>query len=193
PRVLLLTTDSKVIKCRKQYPFIISTTQFVEFMLPYLFISEIPAEQPNKFPNKILSAQLGINISFWKPSTEDVVSMFLSKPELLKQTHWYGDDVPDVAKTLNKERFNNVVKESSQLTPEEKDELVKSLSPVIEKTIDAEIDISFTKKEINYLRKELLNTKESERDMKEKNKRLQSALAKYKRTVKYLKKIRSER
>ncbi|NQS88601.1 hypothetical protein HQ584_02265, partial [Patescibacteria group bacterium] len=136
PRVLLLTTDNKLIKCRKEYPFIISTLQFVEFMLPYLFLGEIPIEESNKIPNKILSAQLGVHISFWEPSKKDVISMFLNKPELLKHKHWYGAEVPGVSTTLNDERFKKTVEKSTALSPEEKDKLADLLLPEVEEAID---------------------------------------------------------
>lgn len=190
PRVLLLTTDGKVIRCQKKYPFIISTSQFVEFMLPYLFLSEISEEESNRMPNQLLSAQLGVNISFWEPSNKDVVSMFLNNPDLLKQDHWFGPGTQGVAKILNDERFKKAVDRTTELGVEERNKLAEILSPQVSEAIDSKTEITLARKEVFDLKQKLKQTfKEREANRTEKE-RLLSALTKYKRRVKYLKRFK---
>jgi len=190
PRVLLLTADKKLIRCRKKYPFIISPTQFVEFMLPYLFLSEIPIEESNKMPNKMLSAQLGVHISFWEPSKKDSVSMFLSQPDLLKKKLWYGTEVPSISRVLNADRFKMVVGKGTGLTPEERDALADLLLPEIEEVLDSQAEVSLSKRDIYELQLRLKRAEESAEKRGINEKRLLTALEKYKRTVKYWKKVK---
>jgi len=189
PRVLLLTTDSKVIRCRKEYPFIISVFQFVEFMLPYLFLGEIPVEESNRIPNKLLSAQLGVHTSFWEPSKKDVISMFLNNTDLLKSRHWYGSEVPVVAKTLNDERFKKTVEKSTALSPEEKDALTNLLLPKIEEAIDSQTEMSFAKRELYGLEQKIERVQKEAKLDKSEIKKLLSALEKAKKKIKYLKRF----
>jgi len=156
-------------------------------MLPYLFLSEIPVEESNRIPNKLLSAQLGIHISFWEPSKRDVISMFLNKPEFLKHKHWVGTEASGIATILNNDRFKNTVEKSTSLSHEEKDKLADLLLPEIEEAIDVQAEISLLKREISNLQNKLEQSQEAQKLDKNERQRLLSALEKSKRKVKYLK------
>ena len=77
PKVMFITLDRHLARCRKKYRFILTTDQFVEFMLPYLFVSDVPLIDANTFPNKLLSAQLATLLTKQKPDIVTIVDEFL--------------------------------------------------------------------------------------------------------------------
>lgn len=197
PKVLLITADHKLIKCRKRYPFVVTTEQFLEFMMPYLFIADIPTTDFTAFPNEILSAQLGINISYWKPESDDVVSCFLKDeyPVTGKQDFW-SDDVSVVARELNKEKIKKIVKDSRSLDDVKKGQITSELAEYIDQNTIKSGEEYFTKLELaklqeqydatkreSSLREEKLNAEIAA--LKEQNLRATKELQKAKKTIKY--------
>jgi hypothetical protein len=180
PKVLLLTTDSKLIKCRKEYPFVISTEQFLEFIMPYLFLADIPSEDPNRFPNQILSAQLGVHTSYWIPTTGDVIAMCFKHPEFLENENWWGPGVCAIAKTLSKERFKKIIEEGSPLTESERDKVVSHVVESVDKAMKDDAEVAFIKRELLALKKKL------EQETQEKEK-YRARSEKLRRTLKYFK------
>jgi len=183
PKVLLLTLDSKLLKCREIYPFLITTEQFLEFMLPYLFLADIPIEEPNRFPNKILSAQIGVHTSYWKPNTNDYVRMALENPEVLEEKGGLGPDAQTISKALSTERFKNIVRKDKVLKESEKKEIALQVSEAVDEMIKNDTEIQLLKRELKTLKVEL------EREKQEKEKYSRKA-KKLHRTLKYFKKIK---
>ena len=147
--------DSKLIKCRKAYPFVITTEQFLEFILPYLFLADIPSEDPNRFPNQILSAQIGVNTSYWIPTTGDVIAICFKHPEFLENENWWGPGVCAIAKTLNKERFKKIIEETGRLAEADRDKVVSHIIESIDETTKDVAEIAFIKRENLALKKRL--------------------------------------
>jgi len=183
PKVLLLTLDSKLLKCREKYPFLITTEQFLEFMLPYLFLADIPTEEPNRFPNKILSAQIGVHTSYWKPNTNDYVRMALENPEVFEEKGGLGPDAQTISKALSTERFKNIVRKRKALKESEKKEIALQVSEAVDEMIKNNTEIQLLKGELKTLKVEL------EREKQEKEKYSKKA-EKLRRTLKYFKKIK---
>jgi len=186
PKVLLLTLDSKLLKCKEIYPFLITTEQFLEFMLPYLFLADIPAEEPNRFPNMILSAQIGIHTSYWKPNTNDYVRMVLENPEVLEERGGLGLDAKTISKALSTKRFKNIIRKRKALNESEKKEVALQVSEAVDEMISSNTEMQLLERKIKKLKIEL------EREKQEKEKYSRKA-EKLHRTLKYFKKIKPNR
>lgn len=185
PLVLLITHDSKLLKCRKEYPFVISVEQFLEFMMPYLFLSEIPETDPNGFPNQILSAHLGIHTSYWKPNNKDIITMFFSDPDLFKQECVFGSNISTIAKTLSMDRLGEIVKNSENLPEDEQNKLAQMLAKKVEDAIIKNTEKAFGSHKLKSLEEKL----EKEKTEKEKYK---TKSEKLRRTLKYYKRVKRE-
>lgn len=185
PIVLLITLDSKLLKCRKEYPFVISAEQFLEFMMPYLFLSEIPETNPNRFPNQILSAHLGIHTSYWKPNNKDIITMFFSDPSSFKQECFFGHNIPIIAQTLSMDRFSKIVKNSENLPEDEQNKLAQMLAKKVEDEIIKKTENAFGSHKLKSLEEKL----EKEKTEKEKYK---AKSEKLRRTLKYYKRVKRE-
>jgi hypothetical protein len=183
PKVMLITTDSKLIKCRKKYPFIITTEQFIEFMLPYLFLSDIPTDDLNKFPNQILSAQIGVNVSYWQPSTSDIITGFFKHPECLEQDALYSAQTVSFSSILSQQRLSEIIKESEKLSDTEKEEIASRIAESVEQELVLRDEASFAKRQVEFLKEEL----QRERIEKEQHK---SKAEKLQKTLKYWKRIK---
>jgi len=146
PKVFLITTDNKLVRCREKYPFVITIDQFMEFILPYLFLADIPTHEFNKFPNQILSAQLGVHITRWKPSGKDLVSMIFSDPECLNDEKFI-ESVPQYSKNLNIDKLKRIVEGSKSLANNERENVINSVSELLEKDTKEYSARSFLEKE----------------------------------------------
>ena len=186
PKVLLLTTDSKLIRCRKEYPFVISTEQFLEFMMPYLFLADVPEEDPNRFPNQILSAQLGVHTSYWKPTSNEVISMAIKHPEVLANGGWREPDVSLISKTLNQARFKKVIQDSVSLAEPEKEKVVIQLAEVVGELVKKDTENALLKMQLGNLKKKL------EQETNEKKEYIAKS-DKLRRTLKYYKGLKTSR
>jgi hypothetical protein len=180
PKVLLLTTDSKLIKCRRQYPFVITTEQFLEFILPYLFLADIPAQDPNRFPNEILSAQLGVHISYWMPSTNDVVAMCFKHPEFLQNESLWGPGVCSTAKVVSKVRFKKIIEESQTQPEPEKQKAVLAVADAVDKAMETDAEIAFMEKQLKDLKDQLNRERQEKETFKVRTEKLQRTLKYYK-------------
>lgn len=183
PKVMLITTDSKLIRCRKDYPFVITTEQFLEFMMPYLFLSDIPAEDPNKFPNKLLSAQLGIHISYWEPSVLDVIKGFFAHPDCLEQDTLYAAQACSFSSILNRQRLAEIIEGSRDLPPNEKEQLASQVAETVQDQMREKNEVALAKSQVEILKQKL----EKEKQEKEKHR---ARAQKLQRTVKYWKRVK---
>ena len=170
PLVLLITLDSKLLRCRKDYPFVISAEQFLEFMMPYLFLAEIPEMDPNGFPNQILSAHLGVYTTFWKPDNKDVLSMFFSDPTSIGNQA-LGSNVGLIARTLSMDRLGEVVKRSACLADLEKEKVISQLAEKVDEAVIRNNERAFESRKLKILEQQLeFERTEKEKFMKESEK-----------------------
>lgn len=134
PKVVFITVDGKLCRLRKRYPFICSPAQFLEFILPYLFLSDIPLTDARRFPNRLLSAQLGTLLVKRPPQLAEIVRAYFQNPSLAKRepTTVIANLNEDMARVLNSQRFRQFVAESETLTPGQRDEFAAKAAGMLE-------------------------------------------------------------
>jgi len=134
PKVVFITVDGKLCRLRKRYPFICSPAQFLEFILPYLFLSDIPLTDARQFPNRLLSAQLGTLLVKRPPKLAEIVRAYFQNPSLAKRepTTVIANLNEDMARVLSSQRFRQFVAESETLTPGQRDELAAKAAGMLE-------------------------------------------------------------
>lgn len=133
PKVMFITVDGKLWRLRKRYPFICSPPQFLEFILPYLFLADIPITDARDFPNRLLSAQLGTLLVKRPPELAEIVKAYFREPSLAKQdpSKVVANLSEDMARVLSNQRFGQLVRESEELTPEQREELAEQAAPIL--------------------------------------------------------------
>lgn len=117
PKLMFITLDRQLARTRKKYEFIVTSEQFLEFMMPYLFLNDIPVKDADKFPNQLLSAQLGTLLMGRRIEANDLVRGFLTDPKAAEQFEkgQLGSVASEIATTLSSSRFQGVVEEARQL------------------------------------------------------------------------------
>ncbi len=117
PRVMFLTVDSKLRRLRRHYSFITSPEQFLEFILPYSFLSDIPIVDAERFPNQLLAAQLGTLLVKRPPEGAEIIRAYFNNPTLASKDakETFSDLSENLAKALNADRFKRLVRESEDL------------------------------------------------------------------------------
>jgi hypothetical protein len=159
---MFLTLDSKLLRLRRRYPFILSAEQFLEFMLPYLFISDIPIKEPERFPNQLLSAQLGTLLVRKPPELAEEVGAFLSDPSLLsldrERLRLKGSTI---GYALSSDRFKAIVESAQGLSNSEKTIVATETARLLEEMARGERDSYFKSRnleaELEQLKDEVKN------------------------------------
>lgn len=172
PKVVFITLDSKIFRLRKMYSFICSPIQYLEFILPYLFLSDIPLKDAKDFPNKLLSAQLATLLVKRPPTMTEIVGAYFRNPSITKEDPkkvFYNVN-EDMARALSNDRFIRLVSDSGTLTEKQREELAAKTSSIL-----AEAALITGKSKEDYKR-----LKELEKNLMKKDstiKRLQKTLA----------------
>jgi hypothetical protein len=185
PRVLFLTIDSKLLMLRKRYKYVISVEQFLEYMLPYLFLSDVPIQDAERFPNRLLSAQLGSLLVRRPPEMTELVESFLTRPEFAGATHEHRSrEAAETAAALSSDRFEGILKLGPTLDPIDREEAARQISAALQ-------EIEQDKKEISYENRQLAPELEKTRSALEKQERavrdLEAKVEKLQKTLKYWK------
>lgn len=162
PIVMFMTLDSKLLRLRRRYPFIVSAEQFLEFMLPYLFITDIPVKEPERFPNQLLSAQLGTLLVRKPPELAEEVGAFLNDPSLLSldrdQLRLKGSTI---GIALSSDRFKAIVESAQACSASEKAIVATEASRLLEEMASEERDSYFKSRnleaELDELKDEVKN------------------------------------
>lgn len=133
PRVVFLTVDArKLLRLRKRYRFILSPEQFLEFMLPYLFLSDIPTLEADRFPNQLLAAQLGTLLVRKPPDLTDLIAACLQNPDLLDRDILEAfPQAESAARALNAERLKAIIREGSSLSAAGKAAVAKETAELL--------------------------------------------------------------
>lgn len=186
--VLFVTVDSKLWRLRRRYPFILSPEQFLEFILPYLFMSDIPISDAEQFPNRLLATQLGTLLVKRPPQLTEMIRAFFRNPPLAGQDarEVFRDVTDEDARALNQERFKSAVKRSASLTDEEREELATQTAAAYGELSELRQAQSQYTRELEELRAHLAQRDEQLRESDKKARKLQQ-------TVKYLKEQKARR
>jgi hypothetical protein len=156
PRVILLTVDSKLLRLRKRYDFILSPEQFLEFMLPYLFLADIPILEGERFPNQLLAAQLGTLLVNRPPELADIVAACLRNPSLLDRDVLEAFPQADrTARALNSDRLRRIIREGTGLSESDQAAVAKQTADLLRETERAQGQASEAKTEQQRLKEQL--------------------------------------
>ncbi len=140
PQIFLVTLDFRqLLRLRGQFPFILSAQQFLEFILPYLFLSDIPLVEARQFPNVMLGAELSVLLVKQPPSLVETVRGFL------KNSSWqereagnYGSKIGEIARILTEERLSGIVSGTRELSDTE---AVNAISEKIAELVEEQHDL----------------------------------------------------
>ena len=156
PAVMFVTVDSKLRRLRRRFSFILTPEQFLEFSLPYLFLADIPIEDADRFPNSLLSAQLGTLLVQRPPDLAEVVRACLNDPEILKDPRkTFPTLSEDVAKTLNDERFLKLARAANEITDDQKVEISADVAKAVDEITGEKRAESSLRDEIEALKQQL--------------------------------------
>jgi hypothetical protein len=159
PRVLLLSADGKLLRLRKRYGFILSPEQFLEFMLPYLFLADIPTLDAERFPNQLLAAQLGTLLVAKPPELADIIAACLRNPKLLdKDVLEAFPHAEAAAKALNTERLKGILRESAVLNESGQAAVARQTAELLKESERARAQVADAKSEQERLKDELAAT-----------------------------------
>jgi hypothetical protein len=135
PKVLLVTVDRrKLLRLRRQYDFIISAEQFAEFMMPYLFMSDMPIKDAERFPNVILSAQLGTLLVTRPPAVAEVAYGLLKEPGFFERSdaRIYSEaSGMGMALTSERLRLKRIAEATKAISEDERQELAASTADIL--------------------------------------------------------------
>lgn len=180
PRLMFVTLDRRLVRTRKKYDFIVSPEQFLEFMMPYLFLSDIPVRDAEKFPNQLLSAQLGTLLEKRTVEATDLVRGFLTDPSAAEQyaKGQHGAVASEIARTLSSTRFQGVVDRARELD--------ESKMKDVSDQIATKFEEMETRQKVSYFENQAAQFTELKSILDGKDKQI----AKLQRTLKYFKQQR---
>jgi hypothetical protein len=184
PRVLFITVDSKLYRLRRRYPFIVTPEQFMEFILPYLFLSDVPLADADKFPNQLLSAQLATLLVQRPPTLTEIVAAYFRNPKLTDKdaSHVFPSIGEDEATVLNDERFRSIVRESKNAGHLIGMQAADQVSELLKEQIQERRRMEVQKEEIADLRKRLSAIEE---ERAEQTSELKGKIEKLQKTINY--------
>jgi hypothetical protein len=177
PKLMFITLDRQLARAQKKYGFIVSSEQFIEFMMPHLFLSDIPLKDAEKFPNQLLSAQLGTLLVRRKVEITDLVRGFLSDPKASKQYEngELGSVANDIATTLSSSRFQGIMEQARQLDTPNKQNIAEQIAAKFEETE--------MQKKTSYFEKQAALLAEFKKELESRDRQIE----KLRRKVKYFK------
>jgi len=186
PHLMFITTDSKLLKARNLYHFIISIDQFLEFMMPYLFMADIPLLEPDRFPNKILTAYLGSLLVKSKPKAAELIELFLKDKNFKnKAPSELINEAADIAKEMSKERYRNAIIKHDATDEAETKEIAKSVAHAI---LEEEMNQTESYFAVKAMKEEVTNLQEEIETQRKELDKLTTKVAKQTKTIRYLKK-----
>ena len=134
PKVMFVTVDGKLWRMRGRYPFICSPSQFLEFILPYLFLCDIPVTDARDFPNRLLAAQLGTLLVKRPPELAEIARAYFRNPRLASEDprKVIADITDDAVRALSNQRFRQLVLNADELAPGERGHLAEMAAGMLE-------------------------------------------------------------
>ncbi len=184
PTVLFITVDSKLFRLRRDYQFIVSPGQFLEFILPYLFLSDIPLVEADGFPNQLLNAQLGTLLVQRPPELSEIVGAYFRNPDLAKQdaAHVFWGLSEDKATALNNDRFKKIVTEFGDSDRQGGPEIAAQAAVILSELHDEKRLIEEERRQETVKRADLLRRGEAR---EERVAQLEAKIDKLQKSVKY--------
>ncbi|MGO9863745.1 MAG: hypothetical protein ACLPLR_09065 [Terriglobales bacterium] len=182
PKLMFVTLDRQLARTRKKYEFIVSSEQFLEFMMPYLFLTDIPVKDAEKFPNQLLSAQLGTLLEGRTAEATDLVRGYLTDPSASAQyaKGQLGPVASEIARTLSSSRFEGVVAQARELEGSKMEEVADQIA-----TKFAEMELQ---QKVSYFENQAVQSTEFKSILNDKDKQI----TRLQRTLKYLKQQRQK-
>jgi hypothetical protein len=175
PKLMFITLDRQLARARKKYGFIVSSEQFLEFMMPYLFLSDIPVKDAERFPNQLLTAQLGTLLTGRAIAATELVRAFLTDPSAAEQyaKGQFGPVAAEIATTLSSSRFQGIVEQTRDLETSAKEDIVNQIA--------AKFEEMETKQEASYFENQAVQSEQLKAILDAKDKKIE----KLQKTVKY--------
>jgi hypothetical protein len=179
PKVVFVTIDGKLWRLRKKYQFICSPAQFLEFILPYLFLSDIPTADPRAFPNRLLSAQLGTLLVQRPPELAEIARAYFQNPALAKEEpkKAFPGISDNMARVLSSDRFKQTIAKSKDLPERERLEMAELTTPMLEEVERLSEQMQKTTEEAKQLQEELATRDATITDRDAKIEKLQKTVA----------------
>jgi hypothetical protein len=184
PRILFITVDSKLYRLRRRYPFIVTPEQFMEFILPYLFLSDVPLVDADKFPNQLLAAQLATLLVRRPPMLTEIVAAYFKNPELKDKdaSHVFPSIGEDEAAVLNDERFRGIVRELQKADQSIGTNAADQVSELLTELIQEKRQMEAQRGEMAALRKQLAALEEKR---EEQTSEMETKIEKLQKTLNY--------
>jgi hypothetical protein len=169
---LFVTCDYSLAKIRKRkhnaYNYLITISEFYEFMIPYLFLSDVMVKQPVEMPNFLLAAALSIRLD-QAPDFRSLIGNFLSNHLSAKQNYRILSDMEAKKRfTKIKEQEEKIAGLSEKVSDEDIKEYVfdvTSAAEEYESKVKEETARSFISDLYNSTRKELQKVSEEKREI----------------------------
>lgn len=162
----------------------------MEFLMPYIFLSDIPINEPNRFPNQILSAQLGRFLMQFKPDVNDIVTMYLKNPQLLSNPdEKISKEAKEIAEILSNSRLDDTIKNISNFDETTNQTTIKELSKVVKEILEIKKNENTKIEKLNSSIDKLKNELEFE---KNKTNQLLNKESKLKKTLHYWKSVKKK-
>jgi hypothetical protein len=130
PKLMFITVDRQLARARRKYEFIVALEHFVEFMMPYLFLGDIPIKEAEKFPNQLLSAQLGTLLAGRRIEATELVRSFLTDSAAAEQyaKGQFGPVAAEIATTLSSSKFQGIVEQTRKLDDSKKQDVIDQIA-----------------------------------------------------------------
>jgi hypothetical protein len=174
PKVFFVTLDSKLLRLRHEYQWILSVDHFAEFVLPYLFLADIPISDAERFPNQLLAAQLGTLLVERPPDLAEVVGMFLKQPDLLERgSPGLSETAQDMARVLSTDRFRHIVEAAQGVDDAQKEVIARETAGVLEEVLRLRAEEYYRSRSLTL---DVGNLKEELGALKAKNEKLQKTV-----------------
>jgi len=181
PKLMFITLDRGLARARKKFEFVVSSEQFLEFMMPYLFLNDAPVKDAERFPNQLLSAPLGTLLKVVREvEATDLVRGFLTDPTAADQYEkgQLGPVASEIATTLSSSRFQGVVEQVRDLDEPQMREVADQIAE--------KFDQMETQQKVSYYESQSAQFSELKFILTEKDRQI----VKLQKTLKYLKRQR---
>jgi hypothetical protein len=185
-KVLFITVDGKLLRLRRKYPFIVSPQQFLEFILPYLFLSDVPVSEAERFPNRLLASQLGTLLVKRPPGLTEMIAVYFRNPDLIDQDvrSVFRDVTESDARALSEDRFRSIVKRTASLSEEQRAEVAFQTAAYYDELFRTQQSVREAATEYKELRKNAeIQIEELRKELEIKKKKED----KLQKTIRYLK------
>lgn len=119
---LFVTCDYRLSKIRhaapNQYEFLVTITEFYEFIMPYLFLSDVLTSNPSELPNFLLASAIAVDLANTM-DFESIVGKYLTNDHI-------DQNYEILSSIKNTERFEDIKKKYKHLADTDVDAITES-------------------------------------------------------------------